>query len=172
MATECPHCFRTVIPLASGSCPNCRGNVKDPRPVAAGLGTIWIAEKMPLPEVCCTCGDPCRRTVTISHSMNYTTGDSRSYHRDDGGAVRLAAGLLFGRLFVMLFELLTSGQSTSTNTVVVKVKMPHCKPCSQRQRLEPQTVDFDYCKMRFVVCQRFIDFMERVPSVTVRSRER
>ena len=160
MATECPHCFRTIIPLAGGNCPNCRRNVKDAPPQAAGMKSIWIDEKMQLPQVCCTCGERCQRFITVSQSMAYSTTDSRSYRRDDGAAVRLGASLILGGLFVKLYELFTSGEPTDVHNVVVKVKMPHCHNCSSQQPLEPQKVDFDYCKMRFAVCQRFVDFLE------------
>jgi len=43
----------------------------------------------------------------------------------------------------------------------VKVKMRQCKPCSRNVQLEPQTVDYDYHKMRFVVTKPFIEAFQK-----------
>jgi hypothetical protein len=167
MATECPHCFRTVIPLKDGMCPSCRQNVREAPAFAQGLEAIWIGEKARLPELCCTCGESCRRTVTVSSTLNYTTrAESRSQTDDDGGVARLFARIVFGRLFVALFQILTGGGPTSANgSVRVQVKMRQCRPCSRKTPLEPQTVDYDYHKMRFVVRAQFAEAWVNVNQV-------
>src|SRR5690349_2527267 len=109
MATECPHCFRTVIPLAGGNCPNCRRNVKEPPSFGAGWGAVWITEQSKLPEACCTCDEPCQRTVTISKSLNYSTREESRSRHDDDDAARFIARLFLGKLFVSLYGLLTGG---------------------------------------------------------------
>jgi hypothetical protein len=159
MATECPHCFRTVIPLKDGTCPACRQNAKQPPAFPQGLEALWIGEKVKLPDVRCTCGEPCQRTVTVGSTLNYTTrAESRSQTGDEGGfVVRVFGRLLFGRLFVALFRgLLGGGGGSGNGAVCVQVKMRQCRPCSRKKALEPQTVDYDYHKMRFVVSEKFV----------------
>jgi hypothetical protein len=168
MATECPHCFRIVIPLKDGMCPACRQNVREAPTFAQGLEAIWIGEKVKLPELCCTCGESSRRTVTVSSSLNYTTKtESRSQSADDGGAARFLARILFGRLFVLLFQMFSGGGSESGDgSVRVQVKMRQCRPCSRKKPLEPQTVDYDYHKMRFVTSAKFVEAFVNVNLMT------
>jgi hypothetical protein len=153
MPTECPHCFRTIIPLKDGMCPACRQNVRD-LPYTQGLEAIWIGEKVKLPELCCTCGEPCQRTVTVSSTLNYTSRtEARAVSEDDGG--RMFSRLAFGGLFTGIFGMLMGGGSQGGNSVCVEVKMRQCKECSRKKPLEPQTVDNDYHKMKFVVSEKF-----------------
>ena len=159
MATECPHCFRTIIPLKDGMCPACRQNVREAPAFAQGLEAIWIGEKVKLPELCCTCGESCKRTVTVSSTLNYST-QAQSFSRtdDDGGFSRAFARVFFGRLFVAFFEAAFGGSAAGGNgAVCVEVKMRQCKACSRKKPLEPQTVDNDYHKMRFVVSAKFVE---------------
>lgn len=76
---------------------------------------------------------------------------------NDGGMALLFPRILFGRLLVALFELVTGSGDQSGNSVCVQVKMRQCKACSRKQPLEPQTVDNDYHKMRFVVSAKFVE---------------
>ena len=155
MPTECPHCFRTIIPLKDGMCPACRQNVREPPVHAQGLEAIWIGDKVKLPELCCTCGEPCQRTITVSSTLNYTSrAEARSVSEDDGG--RMFSRLVFGGLASGIFGMLMGGGS-SGNAVCVEVKMRQCKACSRKKDLEPQTVDNDYHKMKFVVSAKFAE---------------
>jgi hypothetical protein len=69
--------------------------------------------------------------------------------------------MLFGVLFVWIYSWLTSGAADQAGAVTVKVKMRQCKPCSRNLHLEPQTVDYDYHKMRFVVSKKFVEAIEK-----------
>ena len=162
MASECPHCLRTIIPLKDGMCPACRQNVREAPAFAQGLEAIWIGDKVKLPELCCTCGESCKRTVTISSTLNYSTrAQSYSQADDDEGFARM----FFGVLFVGIFQMLTSGGSgPGSGSVCVQVKMRQCRPCSRKKPLEPQTVDNDYHKMRFVVSAKFVEAFVNVNS--------
>ena len=136
--------------------------MKDAPNFGPGWGAVWVAENAKLPESCCTCDAPCQRTVTISSTLNYTTREERRAQADDDAAVPKFIGrVLFGVLFVWVYQWLTSGSDDQAGAVTVKVKMRQCKPCSRNLHLEPQSVDYDYYKMRFVVSKKFVEVIEK-----------
>jgi len=163
MAIECPHCYRTVIPLAAGTCPACRRDTRDRSGVDPDRVTHVIGEKANLPEICCQCGHLTRRVVRVASDM--ATSDpvrpsARNTEEDDriGGFV---LRLLFGRIWGLLFGWLVAAAAGSTGgsgrSLNVTVRVRQCAECARRSKVEPLHVDFDYCRMRFIVHRRFAE---------------
>jgi hypothetical protein len=170
MAIECPHCYLTVIPLASGACPNCRQNTRDRSGVDPDRVTRVIGEQAALPEICCGCGGLTRRIVRVTSDMD-TSDPSRPASRNDEEADRtggLVLRLLFGRLWGRLFGWLvtsTAGTGANGRHLTVTVRIPQCPECARRGKIEPVHVDFDYCRMKFVVHRRFAEHYDSLSAV-------
>ena len=165
MAIECPHCYLTVIPLASGACPSCRQNTRDRSGVDPDRVTRVIGEQAVLPEICCWCSGLTRRVVRVISNMD-TSDPSRPSARNDEEADRTGGfilRLLFGRIWGRLFGwLITSaaGSGASGRSLNVTVRMRQCPECARRGKIEPVHVDFDYCRMKFVVHRRFAEHFD------------
>lgn len=169
MAIECPHCYLTVIPLASGLCPNCRQNARDRSGVDPDRVTRVVGEQAVLPEICCRCSGLTRRIVRVTSNME-TTNTGRPAARNDeeadrtgGFVLRLLFGRIWGRLFGWLITS-TAGDSTSGGRLNVTVRMPQCRECARLGKIEPVHVDFDYCRMKFVVHRRFAEHFDGLNS--------
>lgn len=162
MAIECPHCYLTIIPLASGACPNCRQNTRDRSDVDPHRVTRVIGEQAALPEICCGCGGLTRRVVRVTSDMD-TSDPSQPSARNDEEADRtggLVLRLLFGRLWGRLFGWIvtsSAGAGESGRRLNVTVRIPQCPECARRGKIEPVHVDFDYCRMKLVVHRRFAE---------------
>jgi hypothetical protein len=152
MITECPHCFRRVLVLDDGICPACQGNVRATAPVEPAWASIWVCEADRMPGMCCTC------TAATSRLEKFT--DTLGSQKKDGAssAAPLVLGLLFGLagVFAALMH------NASKPGVRVSLRVPRCKPCSRHAALEPVTVDFDRCRMKFAVHRTFKDAFEQL----------
>ena len=163
MAIECPHCYLTVIPLASGACPACRQNTRDRSGVDPDRVTRVIGENAALPEICCRCGNAARRIVGVASDM--TTSDSgspsaRNTEEDDragGFVLRLLFGRIWGRLFGWMVTSAAGSAEGSGRNLNVTVRIRQCAECARRGKVEPVHVDFDYCRMKFVVHRTFAE---------------
>lgn len=176
MAIECPHCYLTVIPLASGACPSCRQNTRDRSGVDPNRVTRVIGEQAALPEICCRCSGQTRRVVRVTSDMD-TADPSRPSARNDeeadrtgGFIMRLLFGPIWGRLFGWSMTS-AGGPSSSGRRLNVTVRMRQCHECARRGRVEPVHVDFDYCRMKFVVHRRFAEHLDGLNSARPASTE-
>ena len=174
MATECPHCYRTVIPRTSGECPNCRRNTKDRTDVDSERVTLIVGEKSQLPEVCCRCAELTRRTVRVATTL--TSGDPNHpaviNHADDERAAKFLLSRVFGfwmtRALGSLVQSMQGGGSS--RAVRVQVPMRQCSQCAKLGPIEPVIVDFDYCRMKFVVHRRFAEHFQELNRQTAAGR--
>lgn len=158
---ECPHCFRNVIPMADGVCPSCRGNTLAAPEADPNVAAVWIREKSELPEVCCTCGQACDRTIRVTTSRNEKGRDHVSYGSAGAASALVVLFLLLGGCFTWVFVMFTDllfANSGSTLSVTVPVRQ--CKTCANYQTIEPQKTDYDQCAMRFVVHKQFAEAMK------------
>jgi hypothetical protein len=163
MAIECPHCYLTIIPLASGTCPACRQDTRDRSRVDPDRVTRAIGEKANLPEICCDCGGIARRVVRVASDM--ATSDpgrpsARNTEEADevgGFVLRRLFGRHWGRLFTWMVISAGSMGSGSGRNLNVTVRVRQCAECARRKKVEPVHVDFDYCRMKFVVHRRFAE---------------
>jgi hypothetical protein len=163
MMLDCPHCFRTVVPLASGQCPACRQNTKEPGKFADRV-VLEVGEKSPLPDLCCHCATITRRSVRVSRTTAAgADGNRPGDAEDDTGGARLIVRLIFGRLLMMLASAVVGGLSSQGgggNRVTVQLRQ--CPDCARQGRVEPIQVDFDYYRMRFAVHRRFAEHFQQL----------
>ena len=59
---DCPLCRTRVFESTDGTCPACRGSIRDLAPV--GVVNAALGPTDPLPERCCSCGAPTQNVVT------------------------------------------------------------------------------------------------------------
>jgi hypothetical protein len=167
MMLDCPHCFRTVVPLPSGQCPACRRNTKEPGQHAAERTVLEVGEKSTLPEVCCHCAALTRRAVTITRSAAAAADGTSPHSRydEDTGAARFLVKLAFGSLLTLLASAVVGGLSSGgRGSIRVAVRMRQCAECARQGRVEPIQVDFDYYRMRFAVHRRFAEHFRQLNS--------
>lgn len=165
MMLDCPHCFRTVVPLPSGQCPACRANTKEPGKYAGERIVLEVGEKSTLPEVCCHCATLTKRAVKITRSAAAADDgvSPNSRYEEDPGAARFLVKLAFGSLLTMLASAIVGGLSSGgrgSNRIVVRMRQ--CSECSRQGRVEPIQVDFDYYRMRFAVHRRFAEHFRQL----------
>lgn len=130
---------------------------------------LKVGEQAKLPEICCQCDSVTRRTVTIRRSMAAPAAErppdgseplSRALLRQTGGLG------LFAWLFTAILD------DSGNGKIKVTVRLPQCRECARRQRVEPQFVDWDYCQMFFIVTTRFAEqFVELNPGAKFRPPE-
>lgn len=164
---DCPHCYRRVIPLKDGICPSCHCDTRTPPKGEENRVVVIVAETSAIPETCCGCGLWTRRKVRVTSSRQQGGRDAFRYHEDDGDRVaRFISVLAFGRIFTNLFSLFAANSAPGgARSLTVCVPMPYCCDCSKAKRHEPVVVDYDYCVMRFAVCQKFAgEFQELNPA--------
>jgi hypothetical protein len=143
---ECVNCCETVIPMADGTCPACRRHalhVADTDQAAqkgSGQAMIRIREGARLPLICCTCATPTERLVKIYRS------------RTMGGE----------SLFVRLLVSPVYWWGNQPEVRDVTVRLPQCKECSRKKRLEPIYVDFERAAMKFLVHRDFRRLCEKL----------
>src|ERR1041384_774155 len=53
---ECPHCYATVLPKASGECPSCRGDTRNTVGADLSRCSVFLDACERLPDVCLSCG--------------------------------------------------------------------------------------------------------------------
>jgi len=161
MINECPHCHRRVIPLAGGECPACHKDTTRCEGVDPNRTTALIGEKATLPDICCSCGSFTPRRIAIKRSANVSASKNEA-ERDDqvsGWASQMVLGVLFGsfgRLFAVFADRSTSSE------MPVEVSIPQCELCSESQAIEPLHVNYDLCRMKFLVHKDFAKEFERV----------
>jgi hypothetical protein len=124
-----------------------------------------VDQKTALPAVCCTCSAESARTVEVASTLNYSSGAEVRGITEASEDRKMFSLLLllvspFTFLLVSAFGMFR-GEGTTGASVCVKVKMRQCKPCSRNVQLEPQTVDYDYHKMRFVVTKPFMEAFQK-----------
>jgi hypothetical protein len=79
-----------------------------------------------------------------------------------------AATFLLSRVFgfwttLILGSLVKSAQGgASSRAVNVHVPMRQCPECAKLGPIEPVIVDFDYCRMKFVVHRRFAEHFQQL----------
>jgi hypothetical protein len=66
---ECPHCYATVMPKASGECPACRGDTRNSAGANPDLCSVMLAERERLPDACMLCGKDTQRRVRIKRNQ-------------------------------------------------------------------------------------------------------
>jgi hypothetical protein len=165
MMLDCPHCFRTVVPMPGGQCPVCREDTRRPGKHSAERVVLEIGEKSVLPEICCHCAGITRRTVKLTGSAQAAAEGGGPAHRyeDDTQAARLLVNLAFGSVLTMLASAMVgvlSGDRGGNIHVVVRVRQ--CAECARQGRVEPVHVDYDYYRMRFAVHRRFAEHFQQL----------
>jgi len=124
--TECPHCYRRVIPAPSGECPSCGKNVVEEGLSGKAMRLLVVHEGDSFPAICFSCGQPAQNLVKV-----------RLTNVDAAASIgRAVFGLLvpFGRIF--------SAFSAAKHDVFVKVKLPVCGLC-RKQKMKPQVQSYD-----------------------------
>jgi hypothetical protein len=153
MEIECPHCFTFVFVREDGQCPSCRQDTNDVRGLDRDLATVVVGENSPIPEVCCGCGLPTRRSVCIKQwkpvagDISAMTGDAET------SAVFVALYVMFGWIGGLLFKALW--KSSSHDRQSVRVPIVQCDACSSDGPPSPLRVDYENFTMRFVVHRNF-----------------
>jgi hypothetical protein len=138
---ECVNCCERVIPMADGACPACRRHalqVADTEQAAregSRQAMIRIREGARLPLICCTCATPTERLVKI-HRSRTMGGES-----------------LFVRLLLLTSPVFWSVNQPNVRDVTVR--LPQCRECSRKKRLEPIYVDFERATMKVLVHREF-----------------
>src|SRR2546423_13213540 len=64
--SNCPHCYRKVIPSADGTCPACNKNTNDSASTDPHKVLVGICAGNRLPPVCHRCGAPTRHAKTLA----------------------------------------------------------------------------------------------------------
>jgi hypothetical protein len=147
MLTECPHCWNLVYPTADGECPACRLNMREAGGQDHDLETLIVGEHSRIPDVCCDCGLPTRRTTCIKRWK-----PPENAPQVDGFLFLVV--LLFGWLGSALATLhRISGGRFSGETVAVR--MAQCHECAAAGAPEPLRVDHEHFTMRFLVHHEF-----------------
>jgi hypothetical protein len=160
VAIECPHCFTYVHVQADGQCPSCREDTNDLREVDRDLTTIVICENSPLPDVCCGCGLPARRSIRIKRWK--PLAGERSVITDDAetGVLLLALQIIFSWVGALFLQALRKSSSHDRQTVSVPIVQ--CETCSMDGPPRPLRVDYEYFTMRFVVHRTFVSRFEEL----------
>lgn len=138
MLTDCPHCYKKVIPMQDGKCPGCGKNTMDTTNANINMTLLEIQQGTPLPQICCFCGENAEGTILVERSKS-TGGES-----------------LFIRILVLVFSpfLYLFGNGFERKTSKLKIFLPTCAKCSN-ENIEPRHVDFDNYAMTFVVHKKF-----------------
>jgi hypothetical protein len=166
MLTECPHCFTRVLPRPDGQCPACQKSTVNVSDAERKNATVIVTEKSKMPEFCCMCMVPERRTIRLARSRDVTISSKES--SEGAIAVMLLYVLLGAFAFVLhALHLLLGWKSPDSQRVVVRVRQ--CRACSHRRPLDPIFVNFDAYTMKFVVHRDFAKLFEELNGAGVSS---
>jgi hypothetical protein len=144
--TECPHCYRKVVPSQAGECPSCGKNVG----VAPSSGNrkrlLVIRGGESLPNICFSCAGSAHRFVIVKISnVDAATSLRRS---------------LFS-ILVPLGRLFTAFDSAKSDRFL-SVKLPVCDNCRRRKvKPEVQSFDLESREVRVIVHEQFLDSVSR-----------
>jgi hypothetical protein len=127
---------------------------------------IEVGEKSQLPEYCCHCVIPTRRTVSVDGSLA-TAARGRlqaGLMDEEDRAARFILRQLLGGIWktLLLGWIVKSLSGSEGGRVQVRIPMRQCADCARQEVLEPLTVDFDYCRMRFAVHRRFAEHFQQL----------
>ena len=148
MLTECPHCFTVVHPRADGSCPACQLNTRDAQGVNPDRTTVTIGEQSQLPDLCCECGLPARRTVRVRASKPVDGDVPAGRTQSQVASTHSIVSLLLGPLGALVDKLVNGSPSDWNNFWVSIVQ---CDECATRGAPTPLRADYEHFMMRFVV---------------------
>lgn len=141
--SSCTHCYRRVIPLADGSCPNCGDHPANIPSNSSNKVLLGIKGGTTLPQICHNCGSATRRTTRLLLSAEPETGTFDNPFANFLGS--------FLRVF-SIFERM----DRISKTIDLGLKVPTCEQCSRKLRsIEPHYVDFEARRIDLVVHAEF-----------------
>jgi len=140
--TECPHCCRRVVPLATGECPSCGKNVADTPSGGRPMRLLALRGGESLPSLCFSCAGSAHRFVKVRISnVDAVTSLGRSL---------LGVFVPFGRLFTAF--------GAAKRDMFMSLRLPICDDCRKRRiKPEVQSFDLESREVRVVVHEQFRD---------------
>ncbi len=161
MVTECPHCFRRVVPHANGDCPACHRDINAPPAGDSARSRITINENTRFPDICCICGTPTSRCSKLVCSGQIAIGAPGTKTSSDPGFLTVALfGGIFARLALLCFGFGPREQGHMSDGMLI-FRIPHCKVCSKAGKLEAATTDLEHYQIALIVHR---DFAMQLPN--------
>ncbi len=163
MPMDCPHCYVRVFPDDDGTCPSCGKNVNDLTGVDPAKTTLVVQAGSTMPDVCCHCGFPTRRSVKVkAYAATRVAGAAA-----DSGSDSVASGCLLVGTAVIPIPFLSSIISlaaggpggTSHDVYELVIRVPQCRECS-KSKITPISADLLRRTMKLVVDKRFKEHYE------------
>ena len=160
MISECPHCHRRVLPLASGECPSCHKNVADTTGVNIHETMLPVSEATKFPAVCCSCGEATTNVVKIIRSGRMAGVAARTSDSSMNGA--WPAVYLFNpiaALFALVFAT-ALGKNQAAGEASLTIRVPQCKSCAAKSVIDVPMVDLEHARLGIIVSRRFAEASE------------
>lgn len=152
-AIECPNCYSTVILNENGLCPACNRGLN--APTADGTRTkVTIREGQDLPDVCFLCGNQTSSMLVIRRSSS-----SRSFR-----VLKIILGVVLFPLKILIFGLsrVISDEEGTRCYQSLKVKVPVCLKCRDRNPLQIVGTNFEEGTISFVVPRSVRDEIQKM----------
>lgn len=146
MLIDCPHCCTRIVPKSDGICPACQKDTRDTTGLDPSRTSIHVNQGDVLPPVCCECGQPTSRSVSV-----YRKASGRGQPSTTVGLVVFALLSWSVGLYLTLRGL--------ANATVAQVRIPQCEACAKRGPPQPRYVDYGNARMTFVVHKNLKDAM-------------
>jgi len=149
---ECPHCFTLVYPRSDGSCPAFQLDTRDTHGIDPERTTVIIGEHSQLPDLCCECGLPARRTARVRASKPVDGDVPAGRTQNEAASTLSIVSLLLGPLGALIDRLVNGGPSGWNN---FWVSITQCDECATLGAPTPLRADYEHFTMRFVVHRNF-----------------
>ena len=150
MISECPHCYRTVLPHADGECPACHKNTEDLRGADLTKTLLLVDSTTVFPDRCCSCCERTSRRVPIKVSSQLSTGWT---HRDHV-LERPILGL-YSFIAHVLYACFAPSREGSPMSGTLKIRLPQCDSCAYDSQVDAEKVNLEHGRIAVIVDRSF-----------------
>ena len=152
---ECPHCFTRVLQKSDGTCPRCLKDMNDTRGTDPDRMLLVIPEQTRSPDLCCQCGLPTFRKVTVARNEDGTDSD----YSGVGEVLKWILIVILAPAALLTFRwghLFRMADTSKTGHVSrLRTRIGQCHDCASLGKPDPHSVSFRDGTMRFVVHRDF-----------------